>query len=160
MTQPGPLLLPTIREDDLSDDRVHALIAFHLAGMHAQSPPESVFALDLSGLQAPGVTVWTAWRDERVAGVAALKQLDQFNGELKSMRTDPAFLRQGVASMLLDHVIREAKRRGLAQLSLETGRGPAFEAALTLYRKRGFVDGGPFATYEVNAFSQFLHLGL
>jgi putative acetyltransferase len=150
----------TIHEDDLSGDQVRALIALHLAGMHADSPPESVFALDLSGLRAPDVTVWSAWRGGRVAGIAALKKLDPLSGELKSMRTHPEFLRQGVAGVLLDHIIGEAKRRGWARLSLETGRGPAFEPALTLYRKRGFVDGGPFATYEANAFSQFLHLGL
>jgi len=150
----------TIQVDDLSGDQVRALIALHLAGMHAESPPESVFALDLSGLQAPGVTVWTAWRGERIAGLAALKEHDRFNGELKSMRTHPSCLRQGVARRLLDHIVGEAKRRGLTRLSLETGRGPAFEPALTLYRTRGFKGGGPFADYEANAFSQFLHLGL
>jgi putative acetyltransferase len=148
----------TIQVDDLSGDQVRALIALHLAGMHAESPPESVFALDLSGLQAPEVTVWTAWRGARIASVGALKQLDDASGELKSMRTHPDFLRQGVAGALLDHIIGEAKRRGLKRLSLETGRGPAFEPALTLYRKRGFIDGGPFADYAANAFSQFLHL--
>ncbi len=148
----------TIQVDDLSGDQVRALIALHLAGMHAASPPESVFALDLSGLQAPEVTVWTAWRGARIASVGALKQLDDASGELKSMRTHPEFLRQGVAGALLDHIIGEAKRRGLKRLSLETGRGPAFEPALTLYRKRGFIDGGPFADYPANPFSQFLHL--
>jgi len=150
----------TIQVDDLSGDQVRALIVLHLAGMHAESPPEHVFALDLSGLKAPNVTVWTVWRGERVAGVAALKELDPLSGELKSMRTHPEFLRQGVAGVLLDHIIGNAKRRGLTRLSLETGRGPAFEPALTLYRTRGFKDGGPFADYEANAFSQFLHLGL
>jgi len=139
---------------------VRALIALHLAGMHAESPPESVFALDLSGLQDPSVTVWTAWRGERVAGVAALKMLDPLSGELKSMRTHPDCLRQGVAGVLLNHIIGEAKRRGLTRLSLETGRGPAFEPALALYRKRGFIDGGPFSDYAANPFSQFLHLTL
>jgi len=148
----------TIQVDDLSGDQVRALIALHLAGMHADSPPESVFALDVSGLQAPEVTVWTAWRGARIASVGALKQLDDASGELKSMRTHPEFLRQGVAGALLDHIIGEAKRRGLKRLSLETGRGPAFEPALTLYRKRGFIDGGPFADYPANPFSQFLHL--
>jgi len=149
-----------IQVDDLSGDQVRALIALHLAGMHASSPPESVFALDLSGLQAPNVTVWTAWRGVRVAGVAALKELDPISGELKSMRTHPEFLRQGVAATLLDHIIGEAERRGMTRLSLETGRGAAFEPALALYRKRGFTDGGAFADYEANPFSQFLHLRL
>jgi putative acetyltransferase len=106
------------------------------------------------------VTVWTAWRGARVAGIAALKALDQLNGELKSMRTHPEFLRQGVARALLDHIIGEAKGRGFARLSLETGRGAAFEPALALYQTRGFVEGGPFADYDKNPFSQFLHLRL
>lgn len=46
-----------IARDDLSDTQTRALLALHLAGMHASSPPGSVFALDLSGLQAPDVTV-------------------------------------------------------------------------------------------------------
>jgi putative acetyltransferase len=149
-----------IQADDLSGDQVRALIALHLAGMQAHSPPDSVFALDLSGLQGPDVTVWSAWRGARITGICALKTLDPASGELKSMRTHPDFLRQGVAGALLSHIILQATRRGLTRLSLETGRGPAFEPALTLYRSRGFVDGGPFADYKANAFSQFLHLAL
>jgi putative acetyltransferase len=128
--------------------------------MYANSPPQNVFALDLSGLQTPDVTVWSAWRGARVAGVAALKRLGPVSGELKSMRTHPDFLRQGVAGALLEHIVREARRQDLTRLSLETGRGPAFEPALALYRSRGFVEGGPFAHYQANAFSQFLHLEL
>ena len=62
-----------IRRDDLEGEDTRALLALHLAGMRANSPPESVFALDLSGLQRPEVTVWTAWIDQTVVGVAALK---------------------------------------------------------------------------------------
>ena len=60
-----------IREDDLSGAPTRALLAIHLAGMQAESPPESVFALDLSGLQQPGICVWTAWDGDSIAGVAA-----------------------------------------------------------------------------------------
>ena len=62
-----------IREDDLSGEAVRSLLALHLAGMHASSPPGHVFALDLSGLQAPDVTVWTAWDGAALAGVGALR---------------------------------------------------------------------------------------
>ena len=66
----------------------------------------------------------------------------------------------GVAALLLDRIVTEAQRRGLRRLSLETGRGPAFEPALTLYRARGFTDGEAFSGYRENAFSQFLHLDM
>jgi putative acetyltransferase len=149
-----------IREDDLTSDPTRALLTLHLEGMRENSPPEHVFALDLSGLQAPNVTVWSAWDGLEVAGIAALKDLGDGVGELKSMRTDPKHLRKGVAAALLEHIVGEAQRRGMRRLSLETGTGPAFEPALTLYRKRGFIDGETFADYRRSSFNQFLHLAL
>lgn len=148
----------TIRVDDLSGEPTRELLTVHLAGMHENSPPGQVFALDLSGLQAPNVTVWSAWEGPELAGIAALKQLGDGTGELKSMRTHSRHLRKGVATALLEHIIGEARRCGLHRLSLETGSGPAFEPALALYRKRGFADGEAFAEYRRSDFNQFLHL--
>lgn len=149
-----------IRPDDLSGDATRALLALHLAGMQANSPPENVHALDLSGLMTPAVTVWTAWRGDAIAGIAALKELGDRRAEIKSMRTHPDHLRRGVAAALLDHVVAEARRRGLVRLSLETGRGDAFAPALALYRSRGFAMGDAFAGYVADSFSQFMHLDL
>jgi len=149
-----------IREDDLAGEPTRALLRLHLEGMHASSPPGSVFALDLSGLLAPGVTVWSAWIGEDVAGIGALRDLGDRTGEVKSMRTHPDFLRRGVAAALLEHVIAAARSRGMTRLSLETGSGEAFAPALALYRRRGFADGGPFGDYQRSAFNQFLHLAL
>lgn len=149
-----------IREDDLSGEATRALVALHLHGMHASSPPEYAFALDLTGLQAPGVTVWSAWDGVELAGIGALKDHGDGLGEVKSMRTHPAHLRKGVGAAMLEHIIGEARARGLDRLSLETGSGAPFEAALNLYRKRGFIDGGPFADYRPSDFNQFLHMSL
>ena len=149
-----------IREDDLSDERTRRLLAIHLAGMQANSPPGSVFALDLSGLQVPGVTVWTVRQGPDIVGVGALRELGDRGGELKSMRTHPDHLRRGVAACLLDFMVVEARARGLKRLSLETGSGPAFEPALGLYRRRGFTDGAPFSDYVRSDFNRFLHLSL
>lgn len=149
-----------IKVDDLSGSATRALLALHLAGMQETTPPEHVFALDLSGLQTPQITVWSVWDGGELAGIGALKSLGDGAGEIKSMRTDPRHLRKGVAAALLDFVIAEARRRGYRRLSLETGRGPAFEPALALYRSRGFISGGPFADYEASEFNQFMHLTL
>ena len=46
-----------IRRDDLQGEQTRALLALHLAEAHANSPPGSVYALDLSGLTRPEVTV-------------------------------------------------------------------------------------------------------
>jgi putative acetyltransferase len=149
-----------IREDDLSGEPTRALLALHLAGMHSNSPPGSVFALDLSGLQVPEITVWSVWERNTLLGIGALKVLDPTTGEIKSMRTHPEHLRRGVAAALLEHIIGEARRRRLERLSLETGSGPAFEPALALYRSRGFTNGERFGDYIQTAFNQFLHLPL
>lgn len=149
-----------IQEDDLTGEATRELLRLHLQGMHDSSPPGQVFALDLSGLKAAGVTVWTARVGYQIAGVGALKELDARTGEVKSMRTHPSFLRRGVAAALLEHIVEVARTRGMRRLSLETGSGPAFEPAIALYRKHGFMDGEAFADYQRSAFSQFLHLDL
>jgi len=149
-----------IRVDDLGSAPTRDLLAIHLTGMQASSPPGSVFALDLSGLQQAGVTVWSLWEDEAILGIGALKALPDGTGELKSMRTHPDHLRKGVGRALLEHIIAEARSRGLTRLSLETGSGPAFDPALTLYRARGFVVGEVFSDYVRSDFNQFLHLDL
>ena len=149
--------------DDLTGASARDLLRIHLAGMHASSPPGAVFALDLSGLQDPAVTVWTLRESDTVLGIGALKILPDGSGEVKSMRTHPDHLRKGVARALLDHIIGEAEARGLTRLSLETGTGPAFEAALTLYQQRGFVEGAAFGDYAGVAdsgFNRFFHLDL
>ncbi|MBA2935590.1 GNAT family N-acetyltransferase [Sphingomonas sp. CGMCC 1.13654] len=148
-----------ICEDDLTGEQTRALLALHLSGMHANSPAGNVFALDLSGLTMPEVTVWGVWDGETLVGIGALKTLGD-GGELKSMRTHPDHLRRGVAAALLDHIVAESRRRGFARLSLETGSGAAFDPALALYRRRGFVDGDAFGDYVKTGFNQFLHLAL
>jgi putative acetyltransferase len=152
--------MPIIKPGDFDDHRVKALLTRHLEGMHANSPPGQVFALDWSGLQKPEISFYALWEGEDLLGFGALKELEPRAGEIKSMRTADAHLRKGVAAAVLDHIIAEARRRGYARLSLETGSGPAFEPALTLYRKWGFIDGPPFGSYARSPFNQFLHLDL
>jgi putative acetyltransferase len=149
-----------IKAGDFSDARVKTLLARHLEGMHATSPPGHVFALDWSGLQQPEISFYALWEGEELLGFGALKQLEPRAGEIKSMRTADAHLRNGVAATILEHIIAEARQRGYTRLSLETGSGPAFDPALELYRKHGFTEGGAFGDYEKSPFNQFLHLEL
>jgi putative acetyltransferase len=150
-----------LRVDDLTGPEVRALLADHLAGMHAASPACSVHALDVSGLQGPDVTFWSAWVDGELAGCGALKELTSDSGEVKSMRTAPAHLRQGVAAAVLTRIVATARERGYAELLLETGHGPAFDAAHRLYERFGFVPCGAFAAYDGDdPFSRFFRLAL
>jgi len=144
------------REDDLTGAPTRALIARHLAGMHANSPPESVHAYDIDQLRAPDVTFWSVWVDDAIAGCGALKMLDARRGELKSMRVADAFLRRGIGRAILEFLIAEAGRRGIASLWLETGSAAAFTPALRLYESAGFVRCGPFDGYVEDPFSIFM----
>jgi putative acetyltransferase len=145
-----------IVEDDLSGAAIRALLEVHFAGMLANSPAESCHFLDFDGLRAGDVTFWSIHKGEELAGCGALKMLDGAHGEIKSMRTDARFLRQGVAARMLVHILDEARRRGAERLSLETGSSPAFEPALALYRNHGFEDCEPFADYRPDPFSRFM----
>lgn len=149
-----------IEIDDLSRPQVHALLAEHLADMHATSPAESVHALDLSGLQRDDITMWTLWHDGELLGCAALRQLSAEEGEVKSMRTAAAARGRGVGSRLLEHVIAEARARGYRRLSLETGTQEFFAPARRLYRRHGFTECPPFGDYRLDPHSVFLSLAL
>jgi putative acetyltransferase len=151
-----------IIEDDLSGPPIRALLEEHFAGMLANSPEGSCHFLDFDGLKGPGVTFWSIWDGPEgrgaLMGCGALKQHDAVLGEVKSMRTHADHLRKGAAAIMLEHILSEARARGLARLSLETGSGPAFEPAHALYRRYGFVDCPPFADYRPDPFSRFMTL--
>ncbi|WP_300011530.1 GNAT family N-acetyltransferase [Pseudonocardia sp.] len=145
-----------IEVDDLSREPVRALLAEHLADMRATSPPESVHALDLTGLTEPAVTVWTLWEGPAVLGCAALKELDDGGaGEVKSMRTAAAARGRGVGTRLLEHLVAQARRRGYGTLWLETGTQEFFAPARRLYTRYGFVPCPPFAGYRLDPNSAY-----
>ena len=95
-----------IRIDDLSRLEVIALLQAHLRCMAEVSPPESRHALDLEALKCPEITVWSIWNGPELAGCGALKEIDHAHGEIKSMRTASAYQRKGVATKMLQHIIR------------------------------------------------------
>ena len=145
-----------IRPDDLSGPEIRALLDEHLQNMRRISPPESVHALDLDGLQAPGVSFWTVWSGPLLLGCGALKELAPDHGEVKSMRTSTAHRRRGVARAMLAHIVAEGAHRGYARLSLETGSQPAFEPARRLYESFGFSYCAPFEGYVEDPHSVFM----
>jgi putative acetyltransferase len=145
-----------IQVDDLSGPEIVALLLEHLRCMSSISPPESCHALNLQELRKPDITFWSVWDGDQLAGCGALKELDPAHGEVKSMRTAKTYLRKGVASFVLNEIIREAKRRAYRKLSLETGAMPYFAPAHALYCKFGFVRCGPFGTYHEDPNSLFM----
>ncbi|MDB5677475.1 GNAT family N-acetyltransferase [Sphingomonas bacterium] len=149
-----------IEIDDLARPEVVALVDLHLREAHANSPACHVFALDLSGLQHPDVTLWTAWDGDDLLAMGALKQIDPGHGEIKSMRTAPAHIRKGIGAEMLAHLIAEGRAREYRRLSLETGNNDPFAAARAMYSRAGFAECGPFADYDDVSFSRYFTLAL
>ena len=149
-----------IEIDDLSRPQVLALLNEHLTNMFELSPPENVFALNVTKLQAPDITFWTVWEGETLLGCGALKELSATHGEVKSMRTSKAQRRRGAGRAVLAHIIEVARRRGYETLSLETGSNPAFLPAQSLYQAFGFACCGPFGSYQADPHSVFMSLPL
>ena len=142
--------------DTLEGPEIAALLREHLDEMHRISPPESVHALDLSRLRATDITFWSAWRDGTLLGCAALKEIDGWHGEVKSMRTTSAARGRGIGAALLQRLVDEAMARGYRRLSLETGPQPEFAPARALYTRFGFTPCGPFDGYVEDPYSTFM----
>jgi len=145
-----------IRIDDLSGLEIAELLSEHLRSLAEVTPACSRHALNLGELREPNVTFWSVWQGSEVVGCGALKELDAKHGEIKSMRTATAHLRKGIATIVLEHLISEAKRRGYRRLSLETGAMPYFGPAHALYQKFGFRTCPPFAGYIEDPNSVFM----
>lgn len=149
-----------IREDDISQPEVIRFLNDHLQNMIRVTPPGCVHALDVDSLRGAEITFWVVWEGGQVAGCGALKDLGERHGEIKSMRTAPSFIRKGIASALLRHVIHHARQNNFNRLSLETGSYEAFRPARELYAKFGFTPCCPFSSYLENVNSVYMTLRL
>ncbi|MDA4844080.1 GNAT family N-acetyltransferase [Hoeflea poritis] len=147
-----------IRIDDLRGPEIATLLQVHLDTMAGLSPPESAHALDLESLRAPDVTFWTVWDAGELLGCGGMKEIDSDHGEIKSMHTAEASRGRGVAAMLVETMLAEAKRRGYRRVSLETGSMDAFAPARKLYARYGFSLCPPFADYVLDPNSVFMTL--
>ena len=75
--------------------------------------------------QLPDGRLYLALKDNKIAGCVALRHLDDENGELKRLYVRPEFRGNGIASLLMEKIIEDA-------------RLPELESAVKLYLKLGF----------------------
>lgn len=142
--------------DDLAGPEIARFLDEHVREMLSISPPESKHALDLDGLRRPEIIFWSVLDGDTLVGCGAIKRLDAGHAEVKSMRTASARKRSGIASLMLGHIITEARRMGFSRLSLETGSDEFFLPARRLYEKFGFRYCEPFADYRPDPLSVFM----
>jgi putative acetyltransferase len=145
---------------DFSDARVLDLVRLHSTTARAETAPGSAHALDLAGLKAPEISLWTIWDGATLIGMGALKRLSADHGEVKSMHTLASMRRTGAGTAMLRHIIAAARASGMSRLSLETGSWDYFRPARAFYRRHGFMDCPPFGEYLPDLNSVFMSLDL
>jgi len=149
-----------ITDGGLDDPRVQALLSYHYETARAQTAYGSAHALDLSALKATDIRFWSAWDGDDVVGIGALRRLSAAHGEVKSMHTSQKHRRKGVGAAMLAHIVADARKQGMARVSLETGSWDFFEPARALYQRHGFVECEPFGDYVPDRNSVFMTLEL
>ena len=144
----------------LADSQVSDLLEAHERHMFEVSPPGTSFALDLSRLSAPTISLFGAWEGDTLIAVGAINRLSEKQAEIKSMRTHADHLGKGAAQAVLDLILETARTDGLECVSLETGTSEDFMPAVKLYLKNGFEPGEAFASYANGPHNQCYHLDL
>ena len=143
-------------EGNFDNPEVNELLTKHFIELRAASPKGSAHVLDTPGLKVPSIKFWSLWDDEKLIGCGALKFLDKDHGEFKSIRIHDNFRKQGQGIKVINHLINEAKKLKVKQLSIETGAGDFFIPARKLFKNSGFKPCEPFAHYKRDINSIYL----
>ncbi|RLM06695.1 choline dehydrogenase [Gibbsiella quercinecans] len=146
----------TIEVGDPSEEQVAALLQCSEDYARSLYPTESVHMLDVAQLKTPDVSFIVA-RDlhsGKVLGCGAVVIVDDGEVELKRMFVANNARRRGVGMRLLNSLEQLARRNGARTLLLETGVNQP--EAISLYRRAGFRDRGPFADYREDPLSVFM----
>ena len=143
-------------EGNFDNPKVHELLIKHFIELRAASPEGSAHVLDIDGLKHSSIKFWSLWNDKMLTGCGALKFLDNNHGEFKSIRVHDSFRRKGYGIEVINHLISEAKKLNVKQLSIETGAGDFFIPARKLFKICGFEPCKPFAHYKEDINSIYL----
>ncbi len=143
-------------EGNFDNPEVHKLLIKHFIELRAASPEGSAHVLDIDGLKHSSIKFWSLWKDEMLIGCGALKFLNDEHGEFKSIRVHDKFRYRGYGSEVINHLINEAKKLKVKQLSIETGAGDFFIPARKLFKNSGFKPCEPFAHYKRDINSIYL----
>jgi putative acetyltransferase len=92
------------------------------------------------------VRFFVARLNGRAVGCVALLISDGGIAELKRMIVLPEAKGRGIGSSLLDHAEVSAAKEGAEIIRLETG--PKNREAISLYRRYGYLERGPFGSYQ------------
>ena len=143
-------------EGNFDHPDVNELLTKHFIELRAASPEGSAHVLDIPSLKVPSIKFWSLWENEKLLGCGALKFLENTHGEFKSIRVHNDFRNKGNGFKIINHLIDEAKKLRIKQISIETGAGKFFEPARKLFNKCNFKQCEPFAHYKPDINSIYL----
>jgi putative acetyltransferase len=154
--QPPPFKIPRIEivQENPYQPEVIALIDALDDFSKSLYPPESNHLLDIEALAKPDVVFFVARQEGRAIGCGAFRLLDAQHGEIKRMYVPHEARGRGLGWVILETIEAEAKRRGIKQLSLETGIHNL--QAVHLYHRAGYEDCPPFGDYKPDPLSLFM----
>ena len=143
-------------EGNFDHPEVRELLNKHFIELRAASPKGSAHVLDVAGLKVPSIKFWSLWENKKLLGCGALKFLDNFHGEFKSIRVHDNFRNKGNGIKVIDHLIVKAKILNIKRISIETGASNFFIPARKLFKKCNFEPCEPFAHYKEDLNSIYL----
>ena len=143
-------------EGNFDNPEVDELLKKHFIELRSVSPEGSTHVLDIKGLKNSSIKFWSLWENDELIGCGALKFLNDEHGEFKSIRVHDTFRKKGYGIEIINHLILEAKKLKVKQLSIETGAGIFFIPARKLFKNCGFEPCEPFAHYKKDINSIYL----
>lgn len=143
--------MATIAIEPARQPDVERLLALGEDFARSLYPADECFLLDISELDAPGVSVFVARVDAEALGMVALVVKGDGSAELKRVFVDDRARGLGLAGQLLEAAEQAARDAGVRVIQLETG--PQSTAALALYAKHGYREIPAFGQYIGSASS-------
>ena len=145
-------------EGNFDNIEVHNLLDKHFIELRSVSPEGSAHVLDIAGLRVSSIKFWSFWEGDELMGVGAIKFLNKIHGEFKSIRVNDKYRNKGYGIEIVNHLINEARKLNIKELSLETGAGNFFQNARKLFAKCGFKTCEPFSHYEIDVNSLYMSM--
>ena len=145
-------------QNNFDDYEVNKLLKKHFIELRSVSPEGSTHVLDIDGLKNTSIKFWSLWEENKLVGCGALKFLETYHGEFKSIRVADDFRKKGYGKKIIYHLISESKEIGIKKLSVETGSSNFFLPARKLFTSCGFKPCDPFAHYKLDPNSCYFNL--
>jgi putative acetyltransferase len=143
-----------IREEQPFGPEIAELIEASDAYSMSLYPAEGRHPVDLEFLASPTVRLFVARLEERAVGCGALVVIGDGTAELKRMVVLTHARGVGVGRSLLNDIERAALTQNINAIRLETG--PLNREAISLYKRNGYRERGPFGSYQAGPHSVFM----